>query len=95
MQVIFRNLYRLSHYKALISEYRESSGYLRLFRIVKAGAVDHRNYREPADFFLRKRKYSLDKSLGINWQIPAEKAILSEKDTRHPLLADFETPFIY
>ena len=35
----------------------------------------------------------LDTSLGIDWQIPTDKAILSEKDTKHPLLKDFETPF--
>ena len=35
----------------------------------------------------------LDDSLGIDWQIPAEKAILSEKDTKHPLLRDFDSPF--
>ncbi len=35
----------------------------------------------------------LDQSLGIDWRIPVEKAILSEKDTKHPLLKDFETPF--
>ena len=34
-----------------------------------------------------------DESLGIDWQIPAGKAILSEKDTRHALLRDFESPF--
>ena len=37
----------------------------------------------------------LDGSLGIDWKIPFEKAILSEKDTRHPLLKDFDSPFIY
>ena len=36
-----------------------------------------------------------DESLGINWQIPTEKAILSEKDTKHPNLKDFESPFEY
>ena len=36
----------------------------------------------------------LDNSLGIDWRIPVEKAILSEKDTKHPLLKDFETPFV-
>lgn len=36
----------------------------------------------------------LDSSLGIDWRIPVEKAILSEKDTKHPLLKDFETPFV-
>lgn len=35
----------------------------------------------------------LDESLGIDWQIPMDKALLSEKDTKHPLLKDFETPF--
>lgn len=37
----------------------------------------------------------LDPSLGIDWRIPADKAILSEKDTRHPLLADFDSPFLF
>ena len=37
----------------------------------------------------------LDQSLGIDWRIPTEHAILSEKDTKHPLLRDFETPFVY
>lgn len=35
----------------------------------------------------------LDSSLGIDWRIPVEKALLSDKDTKHPLLKDFETPF--
>ena len=35
----------------------------------------------------------LDESLGIDWRIPTDKALLSDKDTRHPLLKDFETPF--
>lgn len=35
----------------------------------------------------------LDDSLSIDWRIPVDKAILSEKDTRHPLLKDFESPF--
>ena len=35
----------------------------------------------------------LDESLGIDWRIPADQALLSEKDTKHPLLKDFETPF--
>lgn len=36
----------------------------------------------------------LDDSISIDWQIPAESAILSKKDTAHPLLKDFESPFI-
>lgn len=35
----------------------------------------------------------LDESLGIDWRIPTDKAILSDKDTKHPLLKDFKTPF--
>ena len=35
----------------------------------------------------------LDTSLGIDWKIPTEKALLSEKDTKHALLKDFDTPF--
>ena len=37
----------------------------------------------------------LDESLGIDWKIPTDKAILSEKDTKHPLLKDFDSPFKY
>lgn len=37
----------------------------------------------------------LDSSLGIDWRIPVERAILSEKDTRHLLLKDFDSPFNY
>jgi len=35
----------------------------------------------------------LDSSLGIDWRIPTEKANLSEKDTKHALLKDFNSPF--
>ena len=35
----------------------------------------------------------LDDSLNIDWQIPTDKGILSEKDTNHPLLKDFDSPF--
>ena len=37
----------------------------------------------------------LDDSLGIDWRIPMDKAILSDKDTRHGMLADFQSPFTY
>lgn len=36
-----------------------------------------------------------DESLDINWQIPVEKAILSEKDLKHVCLLDFDSPFNY
>ena len=35
----------------------------------------------------------VDNSLGIDWRIPVEKALLSEKDTKHDLLKDFDSPF--
>ena len=35
----------------------------------------------------------LDESLGIDWHIPTDRALLSEKDTKHALLEDFDSPF--
>jgi len=35
----------------------------------------------------------LDNSLDIDWRIPTERAILSEKDIKHELLKDFASPF--
>lgn len=35
-----------------------------------------------------------DPDLGIDWGIPTNKVILSEKDKHHPCLKDFQTPFI-
>ena len=37
----------------------------------------------------------LDDSLNIDWLVPTDKAILSDKDTKHPLLKDFDSPFEY
>ena len=37
----------------------------------------------------------LDPSLEIDWRMPIDDAILSEKDLRHPLLKDFDSPFDY
>ena len=34
-----------------------------------------------------------DDSLGIDWRIPTSESILSEKDTKHQLLKDFDSPF--
>lgn len=34
-----------------------------------------------------------DETLGIDWQIKMEEALLSEKDTKHAKLADFDSPF--
>lgn len=35
----------------------------------------------------------IDNSLGIDWKITTDKALLSEKDTKHPLLKEFDSPF--
>ena len=35
----------------------------------------------------------LDSSLGIDWGITIDDAILSDKDQKHPLLKDFDSPF--
>lgn len=37
----------------------------------------------------------VDGSLGIDWRIPVDKAILSEKDLKHAVLSDFDSPFNY
>ncbi len=34
-----------------------------------------------------------DETLGIDWKINPTKAVLSEKDTKHPLLKNFNSPF--
>ncbi len=34
-----------------------------------------------------------DESLGIDWKIPTEKALLSKKDMLHECLKDFDSPF--
>ena len=35
----------------------------------------------------------LDDSLAIDWHVPTDQAILSEKDTKHVMLKDFDSPF--
>lgn len=37
----------------------------------------------------------LDSSLGIDWRIDSTNANLSDKDKKHPLLSDFDSPFNY
>ena len=34
-----------------------------------------------------------DPTLAIDWQVPTDKVLLSEKDRHHPLFKDFITPF--
>lgn len=36
-----------------------------------------------------------DENLSIDWKIPVVEAILSEKDLKHPLLKDYDSPFDY
>lgn len=36
-----------------------------------------------------------DPALNIDWRVPKENRILSERDAHHPLLADAEIPFVY
>lgn len=36
-----------------------------------------------------------DPSVGIQWPISRDKLILSDKDTKHPTLHEFDNPFIY
>ena len=35
----------------------------------------------------------VDGSLGIDWKINADRVLLSEKDTKHAFLKDFDSPF--
>ncbi|MDE6859038.1 MAG: dTDP-4-dehydrorhamnose 3,5-epimerase [Duncaniella sp.] len=35
----------------------------------------------------------LDPTLGIDWRIDPSEALLSEKDTLHPMLVEFDSPF--
>lgn len=37
----------------------------------------------------------LDETLGINWGVAMENALVSEKDAKHVKLAEFDSPFIY
>ena len=36
-----------------------------------------------------------DPDLNIDWRLPADKIILSEKDKHHPLLKELHSPFDY
>lgn len=36
-----------------------------------------------------------DDSFGIDWKIAVEDALLSDKDKKHPLFKDFDSPFIF
>jgi dTDP-4-dehydrorhamnose 3,5-epimerase len=37
----------------------------------------------------------MDETLGIDWGLAIEEALLSEKDKKHPRLEDFDSPFVW
>lgn len=48
------------------------------------------------NFYAPKHEGALawdDKELGIDWRIPAQEVILSEKDRHHPSLKELQSPF--
>ena len=50
-------------------------------------------FSQPYDYVVTPVDLSLIHIFGIDWKIPTEHAILSEKDTKHDLLKDFDSPF--
>jgi len=36
-----------------------------------------------------------DPAIGIQWPMAVDKLVLSEKDTKHPTLAEFDNPFVW
>lgn len=76
--------------KALITGITGQDGsYLAELLLEKGYDVHGTIRRSSVDF----RERILDDSLGIDWRIPVDKAILSEKDTKHVLLNDFDRSF--
>ncbi len=72
-----------------------STGFAHGFAVLSETAVFHYKcdefYHPEADGGIS----ILDDTLAIDWRIPTAQVILSDKDTRHPLLKDFTTPFTY
>ena len=70
-------------------------GFAHGFCVLSDGAV----FQYKCDNFYAPQADSgisiLDDSLGIDWGISMDKAILSDKDIKHVCLKDFESPFIY
>ena len=56
--------------------------------------VDREAVFLPTFVFVRVEDKNLNDTLGIYWKIPTEHAILSEKDTKHDVLKDFDSPFV-
>ena len=69
----------------------------KLVRCVKGAVLDVAVFQYKCDNFYHPEADGgisiLDNSLGIDWRIPTDKAILSEKDTKHEMLKDFDSPF--
>ena len=70
-----------------------SKGFAHGFAVLSETAV----FQYKCDNFYRPEADGgisiLDDSLGIDWKIPTEHANLSEKDTKHAMLKDFDSPF--
>ena len=50
-------------------------------------------FQYKCDNFYHPEGMKIDVTLGIDWKIPTEHANLSEKDTKHAMLKDFDSPF--
>ena len=72
-----------------------SKGFAHGFAVLSSEAV----FQYKCDEFYHPKSEGgisiLDDSIGIDWRIPTDKVILSQKDTKYPLLEDFESPFVY
>ena len=70
-----------------------SKGFAHGFAVLSETAV----FQYKCDEFYRPEADGgisiMDQSLGINWKIPTDQALLSEKDTKHQMLANFDSPF--
>lgn len=70
-------------------------GFAHGFSVISETAVVLYKCDAPYDKSYEKGLLYNDPQLNINWRIPENKIILSEKDKINPLLADFESPFIF
>ena len=62
---------------------------------VELSEENHRQFFVPRGFAhgFAVLSETADGSLGIEWKINADKVLLSEKDTKHAFLKDFDSPF--
>ncbi len=70
-------------------------GFAHGFSVVSKEAVVLYKCDAAYDPTLEKGILYNDPQLNIDWKIPGHQVILSEKDKVNPLLADFETPFVF